>query len=146
MAMQNPILTLDQLTDEQRACLQDVNRRAEAHGMLDDLRDREGFNVDALRATLPPLGRVRAIIETYTNMREHHTGGGCMAYMQPLDDGGYLLITDAEDAAIPADDAETVAVGHYDCKGSEAEYPETGGSIVIPTAELEAWIDERLGT
>ena len=52
-------LRLADLNDEQFACLRDHNRRAEAHRMLDDLEARCGYDVERIRATLPPLGTFR---------------------------------------------------------------------------------------
>jgi len=106
-------LRLADLNDEQFACLRDYSRRAEAHRMLDDLRDRVGYDVERVRATLPPLGAVRKIVESYTFMTEVRTGGNCAAVRIPCDDGTYLLITDLSDPVVPADDAEVVLVGRY---------------------------------
>ena len=48
------------------------------------------------------------------------TGGGCMAISLPRgDDGGYWLITVADDAEIPKTITEPVAVGCYDKDGEE---------------------------
>jgi hypothetical protein len=130
-------LRLVDLDDEQFACLRDYNRRAEAHGMLDDLRDRCGYDVDALRATLPPLGRFRAIVETYTFMTEVDTGGGCRAVQIPCPDGTHLLLTD-QALGLPEDDARIVLVSRY--RGGER----VAEALAVPVENLEQVIDSAL--
>ena len=112
MMSQSKPLRLADLNDEQFACLRDHNRRAEAHRMLDDLEARCGYDVEKIRALLPPLGRFRAVVETYTFMREVDTGGGNMAVQIPCPDGTHVLLTDAEHG-LPADDAQVVLVSRY---------------------------------
>lgn len=112
-------LRLADLNDAQFACLRDHNRRAEAHRMLDDLRDRVGYDVERVRATLPTLGAFREIVESYTFMTEVGTGGNCTAVRIPCDDGTYLLMTDVNDSVVPADDADVVLVGRYTAGDNE---------------------------
>lgn len=83
------------------------------------------------------------VMAFYPNFRAVNTGGGCMAMQHPLDDGGYLLVTDAQGPGdLPDDTAVTVIVGRYnadgDCVGGDANTPE------IPVARLEEWIDAQL--
>jgi len=78
------------------------------------------------------------LLSTYPNMGAQHTGGGCYALSHPLDDGGFLLITD--DAQIPDDGATVVTVGRYDKDGNF----EDDAIHELPVSKLEAWIDEQL--
>ena len=139
-------LRISDLTGEQLECLRDTNRRAEAHGMLDDLRDRCGYDVEALRATLPPLGAFREVIEKYTERYESTTGGGCMALTLPCRDGTYIQITDTDGTHIPEDDEREVLVGRYDAEGPIDLTPGRPvgeeGCVEVPTGEMEALIDE----
>ncbi len=144
-------LRLADLNDEQFACLRDYKRRAEAHRMLDDLRDRVGYDVERLRATLPPLGTFREIVESYTFMTEVGTGGNCTAVRIPCDDGTYLLITDLSDPVVPADDAEVVLVGR-NTDGDNEPVDITGdlpaselGPREVRTGDLQHVIDTALG-
>ena len=105
--------------------------------MLDDLRDRCGYDVDALRVTFPPLGRFRAIVETYTFMTEVDTGGGCMAVQIPCPDGTHLLLTDPE-LGLPEDDAQVVLVSRY--RGAER----VGEASEVSIENLERVIDTAL--
>ena len=144
-------LRLTDLNDEQVGCLRDHNRRAEAHGMLDDLEARCGYDVESLRATLPPLGAFREIVESYTLMTEVGTGGNCTAVRIPCDHATYLLITDLSDPVVPADDAEVVLVGRYTDGDNEPvditrELPASElGPREVRTCELEGVIDTALG-
>lgn len=49
--------------------------------------------------------------------REHHTGGGCMAWRLVLADGTYLLLTDDGGGYPPGMGDRQVTVGHYDQDG-----------------------------
>ncbi|MHB1869628.1 MAG: hypothetical protein ACYCT1_02070 [Steroidobacteraceae bacterium] len=144
-------LRLADLNDEQFACLRDHNRRAEAHRMLDDLEARCGYDVERIRATLPPLGTFREIVESYTFMTEVGTGGNCTAVRIPCDDGTYLLITDLSDPVVPADDAEVVLVGRYTDSDNEPvditrDLPASGiGPREVRTGDLRHVIDTALG-
>lgn len=84
------------------------------------------------------------VMALYPNFTPVNTGGGCMAMQHPLDDGGYLLVTDAAGPGnLPTDDDKTVIVGRYDnkgdCVGGDANTPE------ITIDYLETWIDMNLG-
>ena len=144
-------LRLADLNDEQFACLRDYKRRAEAHRMLDDLRDRVGYDVERVRATLPPLGAFREIVESYTFMSEVLTGGNCTAVRIPCDDGTYLLITDLSGPGVPPDDAEVVFVGRYTDGDNEPvditrELPAGElGPREVRTEDLQLVIDTALG-
>lgn len=107
------VLSRGDLTQEQAQCLQDRNRRGEAHAMLDDLRDRCGFDVEALRADLPPYGLFRVVVERFTGLQEHTTGGGCMALAIPCADGSRIEITDIDGIGIPEDGDARVLVGRW---------------------------------
>lgn len=140
------VLGIEDLTSEQRACLHDRERRGEAHRMLDDLRDRVGYDVETLRAGLPPWSKLREVIESYSHRYEFTTGGGCMAIGIPCADGSYVQITDLDGSAIPEDTAEAVLVGRYDSEGPldlSADRPVgEEGCIEVSVEELEALIDE----
>ena len=144
-------LRLADLNDEQFECLRDHNRRAQAHRMLDDLEARCGYDVERLRATLPPLGAFRDIVESYTFMTEVATGGNCTALRIPCDDGTYLLITDLSDPVVPADDAQVVVVGRYTDSDNEPvditpDLPASGiGPREVSTGDLRHVIDSALG-
>lgn len=144
-------LRLADLNDEQFACLRDHNRRAEAHRMLDDLEARCGYDVERIRATLPPLGAFREIVESYTFMTEVGTGGNCTAVRIPCDHGTYLLITDLMDPVVPKDDAEVVLVGRYTDGDNEPvditrDLPASGiGPREVRTSDLQHVIDTALG-
>ena len=144
-------LRLADLNDAQFACLRDHNRRAEAHRMLDDLRDRVGYDVERVRATLPTLGAFREIVESYTFMTEVGTGGNCTAVRIPCDNGTYLLITDLSDPVVPADDAEVVLVGRYTDGDNEPmditrDLPASElGPREVTTGDLQHVIDTALG-
>ncbi len=148
---ENKRLRLSDLNDEQVGCLRDHNRRAEAHRMLDDLRDRVGYDVERVRATLPRLGAFREIVESYALMTEVGTGGNCTAVRIPCDDGTYLLITDLSDPVVPADDAEVVLVGRYTDGDNEPvditrDLPASEfGPREVRTCDLEGAIDTALG-
>ena len=140
------VLSVEDLVGEQIECLRDWERRGEAHRMLDDLRDRVGYDVEALRATLPPRSKLREVIESYTHRYEFTTGGGCMAIGIPCVDGSYVQITDLDGSAIPEDADEVVLVGRYDSEGPldlTADRPVgEEGCIEVSVEELEALIDE----
>ena len=144
-------LRLADLNDEQFACLRDYNRRAEAHRMLDDLEARCGYDVERVRATLPPRGAFREIVESYTFMTEVGTGGNCTAVRIPCDDGTYLLITDLSDLVVPSDDAEVVLVGRYTDGDNEPvditrELPAGElGPREVRTEDLQHVIDAAIG-
>lgn len=142
-------LRLADLDDEQVACLRDYNRRAEAHGMLDDLRDRCGYDVDTVRATLPPLGRFRTVIEKYPEAKETTTGGNRTAIEIACADGTYLLLTDPRDAMSPQDDAETVCVSRHNDQGPVAITPDLrgdeDGTVEVPVEDLARVIDAAMG-
>lgn len=83
------------------------------------------------------------VMARYPNFFKVNTGGGCMAMEHPTDDGGYLLVTDAQGPGdLPDDTAVTVIVGRYDnegnCVGGDANTPE------IRVDYLETWIDMQL--
>lgn len=84
-----------------------------------------------------------SILAKFPNFQPYHTGGGCMAMEHPLDDGGYLLVTDADGCHIPTDADQSVIVGRYDAEGhvvgGDDNTPE------IPVDQLESWIDQQLG-
>ena len=149
MMSESKRLQLVDLNDEQFACLRDYNRRAAAHGMLDDLRDRCGYDVDALRATLPPLGRFRAVIKKYPDAKETTTGGNCTAIQIACADGTYLLLTDPRDAMSPEDDAETVCVSRHNDQGPVAITPDLrgdeDGTVEVPVEDLSPVIDAAMG-
>ena len=144
-------LRLADLNDEQFACLRDHNRRAEAHRMLDDLEARCGYDVERIRATLPPLGAFREIAESYTFMTEVDTGGNCTAVRIPCAHATYLLITDLVDPVVPKDDAEVVLVGRYRDGDNEPvditrDLPASGiGPREVRTSDLKHVIDIAIG-
>jgi len=144
-------LRLADLNDEQFECLRDNNRRAEAHRMIDDLEARCGYDVERIRATLPPLGAFRKIVESYTFMTEVQTGGNCTAVRIPCNDGAYLLVTDLSDPVVPKDDAEVVLVGRYTDGDSEpaditrALPASEFGPREVRTDDLRQVIDTALG-
>lgn len=104
------VLSRGDLTQEQAQCLQDRNRRGEAHAMLDDLRDRCGFDVEALRDDLPPYGRLRIIVERFTGLYERTSDGGRTALAIPCANGSHIEITDLDGRWTPDDDAQRVRV------------------------------------
>ena len=54
-----------------------------------------------------------------------HTGGGCLAWRKPLENGGEILITDDEGFGLPVNGDGTVGIGVYDADGqATAEYPQ----------------------
>ena len=144
-------LRLADLNDEQFECLRDHNRRAEAHRMLDDLESRCGYDVERIRATLPPLGAFREIVESYTFMSEVDTGGNCTAVRIPCAHATYLLITDLIDPVVPKDDAEVVLVGRYRDGDNEPvditrDLPASGvGPREVRTSDLQHVIDIAIG-
>lgn len=144
-------LRLADLNEEQFQCLRDHNRRAEAHGMLDDLEARCGYDVERIRDTLPPLGAFRKIVESYTFMTEVQTGGNCTAVRIPCNDGTYLLVTDLSDPVVPKDDAEVVLVGRYTDGDNEPVdiTPDLPASEIGPrevrTDDLQRVIDAAIG-
>lgn len=83
-----------------------------------------------------------SVFEQYPNFQPQHTGGGCMAMEHPLEDGGYILVTDTDGCGIPTKDDTAVIVGCYDAKGhvvgGDDNTPE------IPVSELKDWIDAQL--
>ena len=144
-------LRLADLNDEQFECLRDHNRRAEAHRMLDDLEARCGYDVERIRATLPPLGTFREIVESYTFMSEVDTGGNCTAVRIPCAHATYLLITDLVDPVVPKDEAEVVLVGRYREGDNEPvditrDLPASGiGPREVRTSDLARVIDIAIG-
>ena len=144
-------LRLADLNEEQFQCLRDHNRRAEAHGMLDDLEARCGYDVERIRDTLPPLGAFRKIVESYSFMTEVQTGGNCTAVRIPCNDGTYLLVTDLSDPVVPKDDAEVVLVGRYTDGDNEPVdiAPDLPASEIGPrevrTDDLQHVIDAAIG-
>jgi hypothetical protein len=75
----------------------------------------------------------------YPTMEVWHSGSGCYALRLVCHGGGYLLITECEDAQIPADDATEVDVGRYSENGDILEDADT-----IKIEALEQWIDTAL--
>ena len=144
-------LRLGDLNEEERECLADPHRRAEAHRMLDDLEARCGYDAATIRATLPPLGAFREIVESYTFMTEVNTGGNCTAVRIPCGHATYLLITDLVDPVVPKDDAEVVLVGRYREGDNEPvditrDLPASGvGPREVRTSELQHVIDIAIG-
>ena len=144
-------LRLGDLNEEELECLADPLRRAEAHRMLDDLEARCGYDAETIRATLPPRGAFREIVESYTFMTEVGTGGNCTAVRIPCEDGTYLLITDLNDPVVPADDAEVVLVGRYTEGDNEPaditrDLPASKlGPREVRTGDLQHVIDTALG-
>ena len=140
-------LRLADLNEEQFECLRDHNRRAEAHGMLDDLEARCGYDVERIRDALPLLGAFRKIVESYTLQ----TGGNCTAVRIPCNDGTYLLVTDLSDPVVPKDDAEVVLVGRYTDGDNEPVdiTPDLPASEIGPrevrTDDLQHVIDAAIG-
>ena len=144
-------LRLGDLNEEELECLADPLRRAEAHRMLDDLEARCGYDAATIRATLPPLGAFREIVESYTFMTEVNTGGNCTAVRIPCGHATYLLITDLVDPVVPKDDAEVVLVGRYREGDNEPvditrDLPASGvGPREVRTSELQHVIDIAIG-
>ena len=75
----------------------------------------------------------------YPDMEVWHTGGGCHALSLDCDGGGYLLITECDDAQIPADDATEVDAGRYSHNGDVLE-----DAVTIKIEALTLWIDTAL--
>lgn len=98
--------------------------------------------IDAV--TAPVTVKFSEVMAMYPNFAPVNTGGGCMAMIMPLDDGGELLVTDAGGPGnLPTDDARSVIVGRYDKEGNvvggDANTPE------IAIDQLEDWIDKQFG-
>lgn len=88
---------------------------AEAHGMLNDLEARCGFDVTLARAALG--SRVANWRATFPGLMTWETGGGCYAWRHELPDGKFALVTCADDCTAPTDSDERIAVGVYTSDG-----------------------------
>ena len=87
------------------------------------------------------MNTLREILDSRPNFEVCNTGGNCQAYRHPCDDGGFILLTDAEDAALPEDDAQFIACGRYDEHGDPTE----DDVECVEVADLEAWLDKAIG-
>lgn len=83
---------------------------------------------------------VNDIIAMYPRFEIARTGGNCQAWRHPLENsvGGYLLITEQDEANLPPADATVVTAGRYDTAESE------GLCEDVAVDQLKVWIDEQL--
>lgn len=84
--------------------------------------------------------KINDIIAQYPNFQFHGTGGGCTAWVHPLNDrGGRLMITDEDGSSAPEEDATVAMCGFY------ADEDDDGEVEVLPVDQVDSWIDEQLG-
>jgi hypothetical protein len=137
---------LEPLAEDQIAALMDP---AKAFDLLDEsLANRCGLNVTEARELVVLMfvdedgtdrpRTVSAVRAVRPNLEHWHTGGGCTALRHDRDDGGYVMITEHDDAHIPSDDETLIACGIYDKEGYEVR------TDIIPPALLDEWLDNAL--
>lgn len=112
----------------------------DAHDMLDRMERANALNVSMAREALGPR---YLSVKGFT---PYHTGGGCMALMKELPDGGYVLITDVDDAALPRGNVIEVAIGRYDSDGCVFGETATSPGMtaeVIDVTDINDWMKDN---
>jgi hypothetical protein len=102
----------------------------------------ENRKTPAVQSSAPARQDVTTIADVrrlYPDLTEWHTGGGCFALRLDCEGGGYILITECEDAQLPSEDAVAVDVGRYAKNGEDIEVAEG-----IPIPALPEWIEGAL--
>lgn len=110
--------TNQHIDSEQYDCFINANelggRFAEAHGMLNDMEARLGFDSEAIDYARTALGSiVGQWFDAFPSLIVQHTGGGATCAELILTDGRIVMLTSNDDAALPTDSDEIIAVGCY---------------------------------
>jgi len=87
----------------------------------------------------PPVATISDVLRLFPGLTEWHSGGGCFALRLDCEGGGYILVTECDDARLPTEDATEVDVGRYSASGEDVE-----GAERISIQELPAWLDRAL--